>query len=107
MDCTVNYTRFAMEVSECLRCLEKERKQESCQTSITRNGGTKPTGDEDFVQTEDGDDNGKQDEDDSMKLTQVKTNKPLILKQVTCERISFFMKISSTLLKVAAMKKIR
>ena len=25
MDCTENYTRFAMEVSECLRCLEKER----------------------------------------------------------------------------------
>ena len=69
MDCTENYTRFAMEVSECLRCLEKERKQESCQTSISGNGGAKPTGDEEFVQTEDGDDIGKQDEDDSIKLT--------------------------------------
>ena len=27
MDCTENYTRFAIEVTECLRCLEKEKKK--------------------------------------------------------------------------------
>ena len=80
MDCTENYMRFAIEVNECLRCLEKEKKQESCQTSISGNGGAKPTGDEKFVKTEHGDDNGKQDEGDSNKLTQVKTRKSLILK---------------------------
>ena len=51
MDCTENYTRFAIEVSEYLRCLEKAKKQESCQTSISGNGGAKPIGDEEFVQT--------------------------------------------------------
>ena len=71
MDCTENYTRFA--VCECLRCVEKEKKQESCQISISVNSVAKPTGDKEFVQTEHGDDNGKQDEGDSIKLTQVKT----------------------------------
>lgn len=115
MDCTANYTRFATEVSKCLRCLEKEKKQGSCQTSVSGNGGAKPTGDEEFVQTEHGDDNGKQDEGDFIKLTQVKTSKSLILKHEK-PKLPFFygdvrkyftvVRISSTLSRVAAMRKI-
>ena len=90
MDCTENYPRFAIEVSECLRCQEKAKKQESCQTSISGNAGAKPTGDEEFVQKEDGDDNGKEDEDDSIKLTQVKTSKSLILKHEK-PKLPFFL----------------
>lgn len=83
MDCAENYTRFAMEVREYL--------------INSGNGSATATGDKEFVQTEDGDDGGKQNEDDSIKLTQDEQTTASYTRSrnfqiftLTSESISFF-----------------